>query len=256
MDRSFLSDKKVIAASRDFVCVRLATYESTEEALVLKSYFVGRSGDLENTTFALLTPDAQRVGRAGRSPDFMFRDADELVEAMRKLSKEYEPRAAARRLPVVKNVRLALDVAACDSLPLALVVGQDEKERARIEEALAKAAWSPALQGAFVYALVADRKELAPITSAGVAQSGVLVVEPDAYGVSGKVLAFISASAPPAELEAALGKARTLFTAKPKDPQTHIREGRRQGVHWETEIPDTDPGPPGGPPPGGGPPPR
>ena len=49
MDRSYLSDKDVVEASRDFVCIRLATYENAEEAKILKSIFTGRSGALENT---------------------------------------------------------------------------------------------------------------------------------------------------------------------------------------------------------------
>ena len=60
MDRSYLSNKEVIEASRDFVCIRLATYENVAEAKILKSIFTGRSGELENTTFVLLAPDGNR----------------------------------------------------------------------------------------------------------------------------------------------------------------------------------------------------
>ena len=40
MDKSFLSQSEVIAASRKFVCIRLATYENAEEAKFLKSISV------------------------------------------------------------------------------------------------------------------------------------------------------------------------------------------------------------------------
>lgn len=59
MDRSFLSRPEVVRASRQFVCIRLATYESFEEAQMLRGIFLGGSGQVENTTFALLSPDGK-----------------------------------------------------------------------------------------------------------------------------------------------------------------------------------------------------
>ncbi len=255
MDRSFLSDSKVIAASRELVCVRLATYESKEEAEVLKSIFIGRSGELENTTFALMTPRGERTGRAGRTPGFLFHGPADLAEGMQKLARDYPSRKeVARELPIVKNSRLALDVAACDGLPLALVFSPDKDERAAVEGRLARAAWSDGLQGAFIYASVSESKELAAITSASRAP-GVLVVEPDTYGLAGKELAAFPANATAKELEDGLVKVRVSFTTRAKDPRRHIQEGRRLGIDWKTEIPDTDPGPGGngGPPRPGGP---
>ena len=35
MDRSYLSDPDVVSASRDFVCVRLVTFEDAEEMALL-----------------------------------------------------------------------------------------------------------------------------------------------------------------------------------------------------------------------------
>ncbi len=60
MDRSFLADADVIAASRMFVCIRPATYEDAGEADFLKKIFVGRSGELDNTVFVLLAPDGEQ----------------------------------------------------------------------------------------------------------------------------------------------------------------------------------------------------
>jgi hypothetical protein len=67
MDKSFLSDPDVIAASRKFICIRLLSYENKEEAAFLKTFNVGRNGDVENTVFCILSPDAkQRLSRASR----------------------------------------------------------------------------------------------------------------------------------------------------------------------------------------------
>ena len=72
MDRSFLTDKDVVAASRKFVCIRLATYEDAAENEVLKGIFAMR-GTLQNTVFGILTPDGKtHIVRSGRSPAWAF----------------------------------------------------------------------------------------------------------------------------------------------------------------------------------------
>ena len=72
MDRSFLADKDVIAASKKFVCIRLATYEDARENEVLKGVFAP-GGVLQNTVFSLMSPDGRTsLVRAGRSPAWAF----------------------------------------------------------------------------------------------------------------------------------------------------------------------------------------
>ena len=67
MDRSFLSQPEVITAARKFVCVRLATYESAAEGQFLASICPTGSGELENTVFAILSPDGkQKLARVSR----------------------------------------------------------------------------------------------------------------------------------------------------------------------------------------------
>jgi hypothetical protein len=141
MDRSFLSRPDVIAASRSFVCVRLATYENKEEGAFLKAFHVTRSGDLENTVFTILSPDGKRqLARASRSADHTFADAAAMAGTMRRIAAAYTARNAGGpppTLPKVANVRLAVDIAACDNQPLVLVFGQDAAAREGVEERLA-----------------------------------------------------------------------------------------------------------------------
>lgn len=235
----------MIEASRDFVCIRLATYESKEEAEVMKSYFVGRSGELENTMFAILSPDGKLISRAGRSPDAAFADAEAMAKGMKELAARYQAKKDAKReLPVLKNVRLALDVAACDGRACVVSLAAGKEAAAKQEEALSAVAWSEGVAGKFVYASTADTRELETVKGV-TKKSGFLVIEPDAYGLEGKVLAEIDATATGKDLEAALLKANEKHVVPDKDPNEHIREGHRLGVEWETEIPDTDPGPGG-----------
>ncbi|HYE97891.1 MAG TPA: thioredoxin family protein, partial [Planctomycetota bacterium] len=100
-------------------------------------------------------------------------------------------------------------------------------------------AWSADYEGRLEYA---PAEELRAIDGATV-REGLVVVEPDAYGLKGKVLAE-TASASEADLQKALDAALKAFVPKAKDSRAHIREGERAGVRWETVIPVTDPGGP------------
>ena len=131
MDRSFLSNAAVIAASRNFVCIRLATYEDKKEAEYMKSLYLGRSGVLENTTFALLAPDGmQKLRAAGRGPMHAFRRADQMARAMNRIAADYPGANKALftdvQLPVMKSFDLALNVAAADGLPMLVTVADDK----------------------------------------------------------------------------------------------------------------------------------
>lgn len=263
MDGSFLSQTDVIAASRKFVCIRLATYESAEEALILKSFFIGRSGELENTTFAIVAPDGKtKLTRAGRSPDHIFQGrgaltpAAEMAQTMDEIAARYDGAAQkdVAALPAAEDVRLGLDIASCDGQPLVIVCGDDEAARTKLAERVAAAAWSPAFVGRAAFAIATKDTDLKPVSGAA-KKPGVLVVQPDPYGLTGKVLAQTPADADAAKIAKALAEGFAAHKAAAKDPRTHIEQGRRLGVDWETEIPDTDPGPQGGGPGGpGGPP--
>src|SRR5438067_2964157 len=130
MDRSYLSKPEVIAAAREFVCVRLMTYEDPFEAEFLKSFRITRSGDVENTTFTILAPDGKKqLARASRSAKGAFRDAAQMAETMARIAKEHPGKPSANDapppLPTVTTVRLAVDVAACDNQPLVVVFAED-----------------------------------------------------------------------------------------------------------------------------------
>ena len=142
MDRSYLSDPAVVAASRDFVCIRLATYESAEEAKFLKKLFIGRSGELENTVFTILSPDGQKkLVRAGRSPHMSFRGPEEesireMADTMKRIAKQYRSRKKAQALPYLADLRRGLNVASCDIQPLVVTFAKSEAARKKLEAKL------------------------------------------------------------------------------------------------------------------------
>src|SRR3954452_19175867 len=119
MDRSFLSQSDVVAAARNFVCVRLMTYESGVEGEFLKAFNVTRSGELENTVFTILAPDGVRpLVRSSRSCKGTFRDAAHMAESMAKIAATnpgIKDINGLPELPTVPTVRLGVNVAACDN---------------------------------------------------------------------------------------------------------------------------------------------
>src|SRR5438876_648503 len=125
MDRSYLSVRAVVEASRNFVCARLLTYESAEEGKFLESVLRTRSGLLENTVFTILTPDAKtQLVPAARTARAAFPGAAEMAAAMNRLAAQHPGKGdVARELPWVVDLRRGLNVAACDLVPLVVVAG-------------------------------------------------------------------------------------------------------------------------------------
>lgn len=247
MDRSFLSQPELVAATRNWVCLRAATYESAEEAKFLRTIFT-RGGDLENTVFGLLAPDGKtKLGRTGRSPQHLYGSVSRLASSMETLAAKY-PKAEApltsQRLPVMKNLELALNVASCDGLPVLVVAGEDSAAVDRIRGLVAPVIWSEALIGQYICAVVTDPANLALLT--GLNQdalehaTGILAVQPDQFGLSGKVLSHYPATITGQDLSAGLLKDARAMPRPVKEHRSHVGLGRQLGVDWKTAIPVED----------------
>ena len=240
MDRSFLSKPEVIAASTRFVCVRLMSYEDADEMTFLEGVFTGRSGEAENTVFTIFSPDGKKtLVRAARSTRQGFRDAADLAATMQRVAKPFEARDDGKgALPLVANLRLGVNVAACDNQPLVVVFG-DDKTRKALETKVAVLAWSKEWRGRFVYAS-ARAKELTMIEGVE-GDSGVVVVAPEKFGRTGKVIGGAKADASSEALAKAFAEAVKKWRPEEKTFSNHVREGQKLGVFWETKTPVTDP---------------
>jgi hypothetical protein len=241
MDRSFLSHPAVVAASRAFVCVRLLSYENKEEMAFLKSFGAGKSGEAENTVFCMMAPDGKRLlTNATRGPRG---SATQLAETMTRLAKDHPAKASAVQrpeLPLVANVRLALNVAACDQQPLVVIQGGDDATRAKLIATLSTLAWSDEFVGKFVYVVADSRKELDAISGVA-AESAVFVIDPDIFGVKGKVLHQIDATAPARKAPELLKTGLARFQRDERNFWQHVKQGQSLGVFWQTQTPVTDP---------------
>lgn len=242
MDRSYLSQPQVIAASRAFVCIRLTTYEDEAEMNFLRSLYTGRSGDAENTTFSILAPDGKKtLVRTGRSAREVFADAGELAQTMTAIAHRYRSREtlAAAALPLTADVRLGLDVAASDGQPLVVVLSANEQARAMLEAKVSRLAWSPEFIGRLVYASAASVKELAHVEGIAPAE-GVLTIAPDTFGLAGKVVRQLGADESAEQLAAALRATLADHPKGAKNARIHRAQGIRNGKFWETKLPVTD----------------
>ncbi len=245
MDRSYLSDESVVAASRHFVCIRLSTYEDADEAEYMKRLFLPRSGVLENTTFSILAPDGKRkLSASGRGPRHMFRNASAMASTMNRIAKQYPAKRSQPdqqpALPLMKDVALALNVAASDNLPLVVINALPDTKATAATALLRQVAWTRPLSGQFVYALAKDSKELKAISGAKPADQ-ILVIEPGQFGLEGKVLTTFDHAEDAGTAKAKLMNVTRNFSRQPSSHRSHVRKGIELGIDWESQIPETDP---------------
>ena len=241
MDRRFLSDEQIIKISRDFVCIRLATYEDKTEAVFLKETFLGqRGGDLRNFGYCILSPDGKKkLRRSDRGPNYVYADAKAMAADLRQVASQYSGKTkenkSDRTVPRMKSVRLAVNVASCDGLPSVIVVGKNQIEVDLLNKKLNSVIWDEALIGRFIYASTTNLDDL-KIVSGAASKTGILVVEPDPFGMKGKLITAIKATASNDDLKQSLAKAADDFTRNAKTHGTHVRDGRRSGTTWKTEV--------------------
>jgi hypothetical protein len=222
----------VVALSRQFVCARLTVYEDESETQFLDKLCAHRPGDLKNSTFAMLAPDGHTpLSTVGRSPRAAYREPEDLAAAMKRVAEKYpQKEQGVRQVPYMLGIRIGLNVASCDLAPFVVVLAKDEATRARIEATLAPLAWSEEFIGRFVYARAERPEQLVALKDLP-AGDGVLFVEPDVFGLEGKVLVH-DPGTDPESLRAALRKGASSCRIEAKDSRKMIAEARERGITW------------------------
>ncbi len=165
-----------------------------------------------------------------------------MASFMKRTAARYQtPHTSSLTLPKMKSVRLALNVAECDGLPLVVAFHPQPEQRTQLEDRLTKVAFSEALRGRFVYAATSDPAELDVL---GLSQQtpGVYAVDPDTFGLKGTQIARVPDDATAEEMTSQLQKIAAQRDHEEKSHRTHVLAGQRAGISWKTEIPVTDPG--------------
>jgi len=227
-----------VQASREWICVRPATYESAAEAKILSRWFSGRDGDLENTTFALLDPSGERaLARAGRGPEMVYAGSKDFAAALRQLAGDFEAKEGTAKLPMVADLRLGLNVAASDGLPLVVIVAAAKAKREALMQQLEQARSEGRFTGQ-AHFVVLETAQLIHKMEGYKAEASLHVLQPDTFGRSAEIVAAFAA----AEKKLATKLAITLKAARidKAGHRDHVRQGKRAGVSWKSAIPVSD----------------
>lgn len=240
MDRSFLSQPAVIVASRKFVCIRLTSYEDETEMKFCRSLFIGRSGDAENTTFTILSPDGRDpLVRTHRGAKQIYANAAAMAEGMNQIAARYSNHAdGTPSLPITLDARMGLDVAASDNLPLVLVVA-DAEHRAELETKISALAWHTDFIGRFTYAIASSPKDVPAVTGLTI-KNGVVLIEPDTFGQKGRIVKQLDEGASNESITAAMLATLSEHKKIVKNMQQHRAAGVKEGAFWEPKLPVTD----------------
>ena len=91
-----------------------------------------------------------------------------------------------------------------------------------------------------MYAATSSKADLKAMVNAS-GDAGVYIVEPDEYGVSGKIVRHVEFDKVVESLKRELSRALINFQPFQKNHQQHIRDGYVFGIEWETVVPESDP---------------
>ena len=182
-------------------------------------------------------PDGKKITRGSRSPSQLYETPELFAEALVETAAKYEEEAKPiEALPVLRDLRIALNVAAADMRPLVIVRGESAAEAKKLEQRVATLAWSKETVGLGHYLVLDESTEFEGLAP----KLGVSVVQPDPYGLGGKVLSHVAASASEEAALKSISDGIAKHDAKSREHDDHVREARRKGITWESEIPVTD----------------
>ncbi|MDF1814323.1 MAG: hypothetical protein P1V20_19110 [Verrucomicrobiales bacterium] len=235
------STKEFIEASRNYVCVRLESYESEEHQQLVRSFLNGR---FENTAFCILEPDAEtRLTGSSRSPHhIMGRTNDQVIAEMTRIAKLYRKKGGDREMALqdFHSFRQALNVASADQRLLLFVSGNGgdlEKVKSTLRPVFADSD----VMGRF-HLDFADENSDADWTGTVSRSSdapGMYLIQADRFGQHGAVVAAIPLTVESADLKSALLEANREFAESEarKVYSDHVSEGREKNVFFKNGMP-------------------
>lgn len=187
-----------------------------------------------------MTPDGKtRLTPGGRTPDWVWDDANAMAKGMKAIAAKYPAKAEIRGVPCMATFRLSLNVAACDSLPLVAAVGEKSADADAAVKSLEALAWERGLRGRLAFA---PPSSIADLAAAGIRvdKPGLYFIEPEAYGMTGASGGSIPLDS---DIDAVLDFAKShlaRFKSPVKEERNHIARGRQKGIFWKTAIPVED----------------
>jgi hypothetical protein len=240
------STQEFIDASRDFVCVRIETYENKENEERIRWIL---NGKYANTAFCIFDPSGQRrLSRSGRSPNQVLagRNASsdsngQIIREMDRIASRYRVKNSADDaiLQDFLSFGQALNVASADQR-LLVFVNADRDELREIKSTLEEVFSDESIIGRFHLDFMGkeDKNWTRSVTGAR-SKSAINIIRAGKFGLSGKLVERVELDSSAEELKATLLKENEKFssTEQRKVYADHVMEGKRSGVKYESEIP-------------------
>lgn len=211
------------------------------------------NGKFANTAFVVFDPQGTRqLSRSGRSPARGLgsnrrgpggdMDNDSIIAEMNRIARRYEPtgQRGAAAMQDFNSLRQALNVASADQR-LLVFVNVPESKRAEVEATLKPVFSDKEIVGKFHVNFFDKKTDQAWSKVIGGAKNdpSILIVRSDQFGLKGQAVKQLALDEKPARIKSALLEANQKFARveKRKDYASHVRQGKRQGVYFENEIP-------------------
>ena len=234
---SLFSQKDFIKAAKDFVCVRLGTYESEEHQKIVRSLL---NGSFQNTAFVVYAPDGKtKLTRSGRSPQHAF--GRNVIEGMEDITKEYKSKGSQKdaTLQDFHSFKQSLNVASADQRLLVLTSAPNNKKQAA-EKIIQQVFSYKEIAGRFHFdTLSSGDSEWPSALKGGSSEHGFVIVQSGEFGMTGKVVKQLPLDSSAASIKDALLKLNKAFaeSEKRKNYSSHVKEGRQKGVNFENTMP-------------------
>ena len=175
----------------------------------------------------------------------VYKDIDSFASDLSSLARKFD--SANRKevsliesLPLIPSLRLGLNIAACDSLPLVVVIEDDSDKQREKFLYLTHLSRNDSLAGQAHYVLLKDTKEIEDLKNYKEGNF-VYVLKPDNFGVTGEVVAAFQdiKTLSVVALETAFNIAQAPKKSL-SDSRQHVRKGKREGITWESQLPRAD----------------
>lgn len=222
--------------SREFVCVRIDSYESEEHQKYVRTFLDGR---FENSAFCLLEPNGEDwLSRAGRGPEMVL-GRRSAPDRMAEVAALYPPTVDVKQaiVPDFHSVRQAMNVASADQRVLVLVHGSNESTQP-LRESLRAVVSDERIIGRFHFDFDSGdewKKSISRLKG----NSGIALIRSGEFGLEGSVMHQLPLEADNSSVITALVAANKEFarTTAKKVYSDHVSKGRREGIYFEGAVP-------------------
>jgi hypothetical protein len=230
------ASKEFIDASREFVCVRIDSYESEAHQKQVRSFLNGR---FENSVFCILAPDGKEwLSNAARGPQMVLGRRSS-TEQMAQYAFWF-PAVADADEAIVQDFytfRQALNVASADQRILILVHAPPEREN-DLRESLRAVANDQGIVGRFHFDFD-QNSEWKQSVEGDSGEHGIVLINPGEFGMTGKVMKHLPLDTGNADIISALAEANQQFaeTTEKKVYSKHVAKGHSEGIYFEGAVP-------------------